>query len=153
MIRRLDTTQDLGCGLGEAWNFFADPRNLCRITPDWLCFTLLGDPAVMHAGQMIEYRVAPFPGLKLPWLTEITHVAPPRYFVDEQRLGPYRLWHHEHFLEEIPGGVRMRDLVTYALPLPPLGELAAPLVRRQLARIFGHRRETLHDLFGGPHAV
>lgn len=101
-----------------------------------------------YPGQIIEYRVNPFRWLRVYWMTEITHVQPLRYFVDEQRSGPYRLWHHQHHFREIPEGVEMTDLVHYKLPLWFLGDwVNAISVRRQLEGIFRYRRERIEEIF------
>jgi ligand-binding SRPBCC domain-containing protein len=103
----------------------------------------------MYAGLLITYRLRPVWNVPVEWATEIKHINRPRYFADEQRVGPYRFWHHQHFFEEVPGGVRVRDLVHYALGFGPLSGFAdALVVRGQLRKIFSYRRETLRDLFG-----
>lgn len=103
----------------------------------------------MYPGQVITYRVKPLFGIPLFWLTEITHVVEGRFFVDEQRFGPYSLWHHQHHFREIDGGVEMTDIVHYKLPLGPLGRLANALfVRRQLDGIFRFRYQKVEEVFG-----
>lgn len=150
MLYRLDRTQDLALDIHSAWSFFSDPTNLCRITPDWLGFTITCPaPEPMYAGQILTYTVKPFPGLAWHWVTEITHVREPRFFVDEQRLGPYRFWHHQHIFDPLPGGVRMRDTVHYALPFGPLARLGHKrMVRPRLEAIFDHRYHVLAERFG-----
>lgn len=145
----LKRTQSLPIGLPEAWTFFSNPANLGRITPDWLAFSLTCPPlSVMYAGQILTYTIRPFPGLLLRWVTEITHAREPFFFVDEQRIGPYRFWHHQHIFQETKGGVEMSDIVHYALPLGPIGNLIhAVWVRRRLHGIFDYRREILADIF------
>jgi len=103
----------------------------------------------VYAGQLIEYKLSPLPGFRVYWMTEITHVVPGRYFVDEQRRGPYRMWHHQHHFREIDGGVEMTDIVHYQLPLGVLGVLAHGLfVGRQVERIFAYRCEKIEEIFG-----
>ncbi len=103
----------------------------------------------MFAGQIIQYLVTPVAGVKTKWVTEITHVKHGEYFVDEQRYGPYALWHHKHFIKPIPGGVEMEDIIDYKLPLGFLGRLAHPiLVKPKLEEIFDYRRQKLVELFG-----
>ena len=151
MVHEFHQTQNLPLPLEEAWNFLSDPRNLCRITPPHMGFAILSRhvPGRMHAGMIVTYRVRPFPFLPLRWVTEITHVREPEYFVDEQRFGPYVFWHHQHFLREIPGGVEMEDLIHYKVPGWIFGRLLEPLVvRPQLQRIFAYRRTKLVELFG-----
>ena len=149
-IHTLHRTAVLQTTLENAWTFFTDPRNLTRITPPGLGFQIVTDvPERIYAGLMIEYRVRPLLGIPLTWLTEITHVSDGEYFVDEQRRGPYTLWHHEHWFRALPDGrVEMEDRVTYAPPLGPLGTLVHPLlIRPQLEKIFTHREKLMADLF------
>lgn len=152
-IHTLRKTQLIRATLAECWDFFSNPRNLARITPPALGFrTVSGElPTEIHAGLMIEYRVRPVAGIPVAWLTEITHVRAPVHFVDEQRVGPYRLWHHEHFFVEKGARlVEVRDEVTYALPLGALGDIAAGwLVRRQLRAIFDFREKAVERIFSG----
>lgn len=102
----------------------------------------------MYAGQIIEYHVSPVAGIKMHWVTEITHVEKGVYFVDEQRFGPYSFWHHKHWLTAVEGGVEMHDIVHYKLPFGPLGRLMNSLVvARQLTSIFEFRKKTLDELF------
>ena len=135
----------------EAWDFFSDPRNLPRITPQWMSFELLSDPpARMYPGLLIEYRVRPLCGIPLRWLTEITHMVEPLLFVDEQRFGPYRLWHHQHRFRSVPGGVEMEDEVHYLLRGGPFGRVAQRyLVRRRVEEIFDYRRAAVDRIFCG----
>lgn len=139
----------------QAWDFFSNPANLCRITPAWLDFRMTcPPPGAMYAGQILTYSIRPLPGLRLGWVTEITHVRQPEFFVDEQRLGPYRFWHHQHLFRKTSNGVEMTDVVHYALPLGPLGEMVHALwARRRLRAIFDHRRETLSAMFPYQSAV
>lgn len=122
----------------EAWKFFSSPANLDEITPADLGFETTSEPeSPMYEGQIITYRVRIAPGVSMPWVTEIKYVLPGESFVDEQRSGPYRFWHHRHTFETIPGGVLMRDKVHYALPFGPFGAIAhGVFVRRKLRWIF-----------------
>ncbi|MBP2832042.1 SRPBCC family protein [Aquimarina sp. U1-2] len=149
-IYRLEAKQNLPISLSEAWKFLSDPKNLKTITPDYMGFQILsGADREMYAGQIIQYIVTPLAGIKSKWVTEITHVKDQEYFVDEQRYGPYSLWHHKHFLKEIPGGVEMLDIIDYKIPLGFLGQLVHPiLVKPKLKEIFGYREEKLIELFG-----
>lgn len=133
-----------------AWDFISNPKNLAVITPDSMGFkTLSGDDRKMFAGQIIHYTISPLLGVKMQWVTEITHVKDMEFFVDEQRYGPYKFWHHKHFIKEIPGGVEMEDIVHYKLPMGVLGDLAHPfLVKPKLNEIFEYRRKKLIALFG-----
>ena len=134
----------------EAWRFFSSPRNLDEITPAELGFKIESCRSdVMHEGQIITYKVMVFPGVWVPWVTEIKAVEEGTSFIDEQRFGPYGFWHHRHLFEPIEGGVRMTDLVHYGLPFYPFGELAHGLiVRPKLERIFSFRRKVLAERFG-----
>ncbi len=145
----IDRTQDLPISLEEAWAFFSSPHNLAKITPKNLGFTVLGElPETMYEGLFIHYKVSPLAGIPMKWTTEITHIRPMEYFVDEQRVGPYSIWHHEHFFESIPGGVRMRDRVHYQVPLGFLGRLVHPIiVRPRLEEIFSFRCQSRRGTF------
>ncbi|GIV60535.1 MAG: SRPBCC domain-containing protein [Rhodothermaceae bacterium] len=153
-LYRLQALQRLPLSLDDAWAFFSRPENLRAITPPWLDFRITNTPPeVMYAGAIITYTVRPLLGVPVRWVTEITHLHAPHFFVDEQRFGPYRFWHHQHHFRPVEGGVEVEDLVHYGLPLGPLGTLAhALLVRRQLAAIFAYRRGALESRFGRPAA-
>ncbi len=131
------------------WNFFSNPANLQKITPPDMDFEILsGADSKMFAGQIIEYRIKLFPGIKAGWVTEITHAAEGEYFVDEQRFGPYKFWHHKHFFKETANGMEIRDVVHYSLPFGLLGNLAHLIfVRRKLENIFNFRTHFLKNYF------
>lgn len=144
----LKRTQQLPIDVQTAWKFFSDPRNLPVITPPDLGFAITSDlPEQMYAGMLVSYKVAAAPGIKVRWITEITHVRENEFFVDEQRFGPYRFWHHQHHFKAVAGGVEMTDLVSYLLPFQPFAQLAAPFVRRRLEHIFDFRQLTLETMF------
>ena len=149
-IYRLRSLQNLPISQKEAWNFLSDPKNLKVITPDYMGFEILsGGDRPMYPGQIIQYLVTPLAGVKTKWVTEITHVKEGEYFVDEQRFGPYSLWHHKHFIKPIDGGVEMEDIIDYKLPFGFLGQLVHPfMVKSKLDEIFEYRRKKLIDLFG-----
>lgn len=149
-LYRLHTIQDLPISKDQAWDFLSDPKNLKTITPDYMGFNILsGVDRKMFPGQIIQYIVTPVAGIPTKWVTEITHVKEGEYFVDEQRFGPYALWHHKHFIESIPCGVRMEDIVDYKLPFGVLGQLVHPiLVKPKLKEIFKYRKQKLIELFG-----
>ncbi len=149
-LYNLHSTQKLPISVEEAWNFLSDPRNLKVITPDYMGFEILsGADRPMFPGQIIQYIVTPIAGIKTKWVTEITHVKEGEYFVDEQRFGPYALWHHKHFIKAIPGGVEMEDVIDYKVPMGLLGQMAHPfLVKPKLQEIFDYRQEKLLELFG-----
>jgi ligand-binding SRPBCC domain-containing protein len=135
--------------LDKAWSFFSDPGNLARITPPAMDFRITSaQPSKTYAGQIITYTVRPLFGIRMAWTTEITHVAEPYFFVDEQRFGPYRFWHHQHFFREVEGGVEVRDLVHYLLPYEQMAGLVNRLiVAPRLRRIFDFRTKALNEIF------
>ena len=147
----LKRVQRLPINLNTAWDFFSNPGNLKEITPAYMNFKVLtnSDSDKMFAGQIITYHVRPILGIPLFWMTEITHVRDGEYFIDEQRYGPYSLWHHKHFFKEIPGGVEMTDFLDYKLSLGFLGNIAHSLfVKNQIESIFEYRYKVLIDRFG-----
>ena len=149
-IHVLQRRQTVPIPLDECWAFFSNPRNLPQITPPALGFEVLSElPDTMHAGLMIQYRVRPLIGVPLRWLTEITHVDPLSYFVDEQRVGPYRVWHHEHWFKAIDAThTEATDIVHYVLPFGPLGYIVeAVLVRSELRKIFDFREKVVAQRF------
>jgi ligand-binding SRPBCC domain-containing protein len=147
----IKTVQKLPISLEEAWAFFSSPVNLAKITPEHLGFKMIssyhGD--TMYAGQIIEYQVKPVLGIPMYWMTEITQVVDKKYFIDEQRYGPYSLWHHQHHFKAIEGGVEMTDIVHYKIPLGFLGRIANSLfVKNQLKQIFTYRFTKTNEVFG-----
>ncbi len=145
------TVQQIPVSLHEAWAFFSDPKNLSVITPDKMSFKTISKfhGEVMYPGQLIEYKVSPVLGIPLYWMTEITHVEDNKYFVDEQRYGPYSLWHHQHHFKAIDGGVEMTDIVHYKLPLWFFGDIANSLfVAAKLKAIFEYRFKKVVELYG-----
>ena len=113
----------------HAWDFLSNPKNLKRITPDYMGFKIINGMAdKMYAGQIIQYMVTPVMGIPTKWVTEITHVDDGNYFVDEQRFGPYSLWHHKHFIKAIKNGVEMKDIIDYKIPLGIIGRIAQPIL-------------------------
>lgn len=149
MIHTLSQEQFLPISLSDAWDFFSSPANLDEITPTDLGFKIVYQPGdKMYDGQIIEYKVMVAPGIWVPWVTEIKTVRERESFADEQRFGPYKFWHHLHTFEEKDGGVLMKDLVHYALPFWPFGEIGHGIfVRPKLERIFGFRKEILAKRF------
>lgn len=149
-IYRLHKKQNLPITLNKAWDFLSDPKNLKTITPDYMGFNILsGADRPMFTGQIIQYIVTPVLGIKTKWVTEITHVVDKYYFVDEQRFGPYALWHHKHFIKEIDGGVEMEDIIDYKVPFGVIGQMVHPiLVKPKLEEIFDYRTKKLEELFG-----
>ena len=150
-VHSIKAVQKIPVSLTEAWNFFSNPANLDTITPDNMGFVIIskstGDK--IYPGQKIEYKVSPILGIPLYWMTEITEVEQNKFFVDEQRKGPYSLWHHEHHFKEIEGGVEMTDIVLYKIPLGLIGEAANLLfVKRKLRDIFKFRFRKIEEILG-----
>lgn len=150
MIYRLNREIKLPISITEAWEFFSNPANLALITPPSLDFRIISNTGQsMYPGQIIVYTVCPIPFIKQRWVTEITHVDKLHYFVDEQRYGPYKMWHHQHLFREIEGGILVEDIVDYIVPFGPLGVLAHGLfIKPTLDKIFLFRERALCERFG-----
>jgi ligand-binding SRPBCC domain-containing protein len=147
----LNTIQKIPVDLEMAWAFFSNPTNLQTITPENLDFKVIsklyGDK--IYPGQIIEYTLRPLLGIPVYWMTEITHLQDRQFFVDEQRIGPYQLWHHQHHFKAIDGGVEMMDIVHYRNPFGFLGNIANTLfVKKQLNTIFNYRFNRVEEMFG-----
>lgn len=142
-IQTIPTTIDM------AWDFFSDPVNLARMTPPAMDFRITSPPqSTTYAGQIITYTVRPLLGISMTWTTEITHVTKPYFFVDEQRFGPYRFWHHQHFFRAVDEGVEVRDLIHYLLSHDQMAGLVNRLiVTPRLKKIFNYRAQALHNIF------
>jgi len=135
----------------QCWDFFSAPENLKVITPDYMGFDILSKdlPVKMYPGMIISYAVKPLLGIKTTWVTEITQVEDKKYFVDEQRVGPYSMWHHQHIIEPIENGVLMKDIVSYKPPFGVLGSIANFLiVRQKLNEIFEYRTKAIIKRYG-----
>lgn len=150
-VFKLEKTQIIDTSIARCWDFFSSPENLKVITPDYMGFEIIGTlEKKMYPGQIIQYYVKPVLGIPLRWVTEITQVREHEFFIDEQRIGPYRLWHHQHFFKEVSDGVEMQDIVHYALPMGVLGTMVNALyVRKQLDQIFDYRYKKITELFYG----
>jgi ligand-binding SRPBCC domain-containing protein len=149
-IYTLHKKQQLPISLDKAWEFLSNPKNLKVITPDYMSFNMVSHiDRPLYTGQIIQYIVTPLLGIKTQWVSEITHIEEKNYFVSEELDGPYALWHHKHFVKEIPGGVELEDIIDYKVPLGILGQLVHPfLVKPKLEEIFNYRQEKLLELFG-----
>lgn len=150
-VYTLHAKQNLPITLDKAWEFFSDPKNLQAITPDDMDFHITSDlgDGKMYPGQIITYIVRPLMNIPMTWMTEINQVRDKEFFIDNQVVGPYKVWHHKHFFKEIPGGVECEDLIHYALPMGILGQLVHPIiVRPKLEHIFAFRKQKLASLFG-----
>lgn len=147
----IKSIQRLPISLDEAWEFFSSPDNLGDITPKEMNFRTLFNSfsKKMYAGQIITYKVSPLFGIPMFWMTEITHVKDKEYFIDEQRYGPYSMWHHVHFFKAIPGGVEMTDIVSYVPPFGFLGDIVnAIFLQKKVQGIFDYRTKVLEERFG-----
>ena len=149
-IYTLKTEQELNISLEKAWDFFSSPENLQKITPKHMGFEITSSvDSKAYSGQIITYKVGILPWIKSNWVTEITQVKEKEFFIDEQRFGPYKMWHHEHWFEELPNGkTLMKDKISYKIPFGFLGNIAQFLfIKKQLKGIFEHRISTLNSLF------
>ena len=149
----LKAIQKIPVDLETAWDFFSKPENLNTITPKKLGFKILNISKAykdaMYAGQIIEYNVKPLFEIPLYWMTEITHVTDKEYFIDEQRFGPYNLWHHQHHFKEIENGIEMTDIIHYKIPFWFIGDIAnSIIVKKQLREIFEYRFRMIEEKYG-----
>ena len=142
----------LATTLDKAWDFFTSPLNLSKITPKDMNMVVTSgfqEGAKVYAGMIITYKIAPLWGIKMNWMTEITHVKEKEYFIDEQRFGPYALWHHQHHFKEVEGGVMMTDIVNYAIGYGFIGRMANGLiVKKKLDEVFEFRERVIGEIFG-----
>lgn len=147
-LHTLRRVQLLRMDIGNVWDYFSSPYNLEAITPKWLGFNVVTKiDSKMYEGMIIEYRVSPILNIPIKWITEITHVREPFYFVDEQRFGPYKFWHHQHIFREVDGGVEMTDIVNYMIPFHPFGEILSGYIGGKLKDIFDFRQSKIQELF------
>jgi ligand-binding SRPBCC domain-containing protein len=146
---QLKRTQFIKSDIKTCWDFFSSPNNLKVITPPYMGFEVKTEvPSIMYEGLMIAYTVRPLFGIPMSWVTEIKTVKENQFFVDEQRQGPYTIWHHEHHFKEVEGGVEMTDIVSYVLPFGILGKLVHPIiVRKKLEEIFAYRFKKVDEIF------
>jgi ligand-binding SRPBCC domain-containing protein len=150
-VFQLYKEQKIPAGVEAIWDFISSPGNLKHITPAYMGFDITSEnlSGKMHPGMIIMYKVSPVFGINMKWVTEITHVVDRQYFVDEQRIGPYKIWHHQHRIQPVKDGVLMTDLVTYKPPMGFIGALANRFfIRKKLDEIFDFRRERLIQIFG-----
>jgi ligand-binding SRPBCC domain-containing protein len=146
------TEQAIPINLAEAWDFFSSPLNLTKITPKEMSIVITSSQTTetkVYPGMIITYKISPLLGIKMNWMTEITHVKEGEYFVDEQRFGPYALWHHQHHFKAIKGGVLMNDILNYAMPYGLIGRLSNTVfVGKQIKKIFEYREKAIREIFG-----
>jgi ligand-binding SRPBCC domain-containing protein len=154
-VYKLETVQHVNASVAQCWEFFSSPKNLQTITLDNMSFEIQDfDGKRMYPGQIITYTLKPLLGIKINWVTIITVCKENQYFIDEQRFGPYALWHHKHFFEPEKDGTKMVDIVHYALPLGYLGRIINTLVvKSKLKAIFDYRRNKIEELFNSKVAV
>lgn len=151
-VHRIEFTQKIPVDLDTAWDFFSSPLNLAEITPKDMAFDVTSpnmENTKMYPGLIITYKVSPLLGVKLDWVTEITHVKDRTYFIDEQRFGPFAFWHHQHHFEEIDGGILMHDILHYSIGWGPIGKIAnSVMVKNKVKDIFNFRYQKVESLFG-----
>tara|TARA_B100000212_G_C27348519_1_gene522513 strand:- start:548 stop:1009 length:462 start_codon:yes stop_codon:yes gene_type:complete len=149
-IFRLEKSINLPITIEECWQFFSSPKNLKVITPAYMGFNIIDvEETSMYPGQIIKYNVTPLFGINMKWVTEISHAEKNKFFVDEQRFGPYKFWHHKHIFKVIDGGVKVIDILDYALPFGFLGVLFHPyLIKPKLDEIFNYGEKKLIEIFG-----
>ncbi|PCE63045.1 SRPBCC family protein [Sediminicola luteus] len=148
-VYTLKAQQTIPLSMEKAWDFFKDPNNLSRITPPEMGFKITSSiDRMAYAGQIITYKIQVFPGIHVSWVTELTVVEAPHFFIDEQRFGPYAMWHHEHFFEDFGNETTlMHDKITYKMPLGILGDAVHELlVRKKLRAIFSFRRKIIDEI-------
>ncbi len=135
--------------INEAWIFFSNPNNLGKIMPSNMNFKVIeGATLPLYEGQIISYSVTPLPLFKTAWVSEINHIQKPNYFVDTQLEGPYKLWHHKHFLKEVENGTEITDVVHYQVPLGIIGRILHPfIIKPKLDQIFTHREQMIRSIF------
>lgn len=150
-IYTLTAKQTIPVSLEQAWSFFSSPKNLNLITPPHMGFEITSNinAESMYQGQIISYKVFPFKGVPANWVTEITHIEDHSYFVDEQRFGPYAMWHHEHFFSSVENGTEMIDKISYKLPISMIANIFHnALVKPKLKEIFEYRKLKVEEIFG-----
>ena len=150
MYYQLHKEQKLNAKISDVWNFAVSPKNLQRITPNKMGFeiTSKNSEEKIYPGMIITYKVSPILNIKMNWVTEITQVKENKFFIDEQRLGPYKMWHHQHIFIDNYDHVLMKDIVTYIPPFGLLGDIANQLfIKRQLNEIFNYRFVEMNKIF------
>ena len=150
-VYQFRTKQHVAASIDEVWDFISSPANLKKITPAHMGFEITseGADAKMYSGMIITYKVSPLLGIKMNWVTEISQVEEKKFFIDEQRIGPYKFWHHQHKISAIENGVLMEDIITYQPPLGILGGIMnVVVIKRSLNKIFDFRKEVLKELYG-----
>lgn len=146
-MRKLEFKQYLPMTAEKAWEFFSNPANLSKITPAKMNFVITSNlPDKVYPGLIITYKVSPVLSIPMTWVTEITQVNEPYYFVDDQRAGPYAIWHHEHHFEKVENGILMTDKLFYKVPLGIFGNLLDRMfIHKQVEGIFKYREKFLSE--------
>jgi ligand-binding SRPBCC domain-containing protein len=150
-IYTLNKIQTFPITLEKCWDFFSNPANLELITPAELGLSVISElPDSMYPGMIIHYNVSPILGIKQTWVTEITHIKKPEYFVDEQKIGPYTFWHHQHHFKKIKDDmIETSDIINYSLPFDPFSRIIHNLfISKRLNYIFNYRKKVLSQKFG-----
>ncbi len=149
---QISSKQNIPADIDTVWDFFTSHKNLKEITPTSMGFDITShhpEGQKVYAGMIITYKMRPLFGIPVRWMTEITQVKEKEYFIDEQRFGPYAMWHHQHFFKPVEGGVEMTDIVDYKMPLGILGDIAHPvLVKSKLNEVFAYRHKRVEEIFG-----
>lgn len=148
-MKRLESTLIIPGSIEEVWDFFSSPANLEKITPRSMNFKILTPlPERMYEGLLIAYKVSPFPFIRVSWVTEISRIRENEYFIDEQRKGPYSIWHHEHHFKVVDNGVEMKDILYYSMPAGIIGKWMEKLVvEKRVRQIFEYREKRVSELF------
>jgi len=149
--QRLLYTQKIPAGIDEVWDFFSNPENLVKITPEEMHMRILNkeDVGSLYPGMTISYKLYPFFDFPVRWSTEIQTVDRPHEFSDEQKSGPYEFWRHRHLFSELPDGVEMTDIIEYKIPFGFFGEMLDNLlIQSRLEYVFSYRRKKIEEIFG-----
>jgi len=150
-VHSFKTVQVIPITIEEAWDFFSSPSNLQSLTPSNIKFRIISrhHGLKMYAGQIIEYKVKPLLNIPFYWMTEITHVQEETLFIDEQRFGPFSMWHHQHHFKKVDGAVEMTDIVYYKIPGWWLGDIVNKIyVKKEVRKVFDYRGRRIKELFG-----
>ncbi len=150
MIHQIRKKQFLNAKIEDVWGFVSSPKNLKKITPKHMNFIITSKNVneKIYPGMIISYKVSPILRIPTSWVTEITHVKKNTLFVDEQRVGPYKIWHHEHLFIEEKNGVLMIDIISYKLPFGLLGRIINYLfIKNKILNIFNYRFNKMNEIF------
>jgi len=150
MIHQIKKEQFLNASIEDVWDFASSPKNLKKITPDYMNFVIKSKnrEEKIYPGMIICYKVSPLLKIPTSWVTEITHVEKNKFFVDEQRVGPYKIWHHEHLFKQEEKGVLMIDIISYKLPFGILGRLVNYFfINKKINKIFNYRYDRMKEIF------